>query len=135
MYLKNLNAEQKELTLDLLIHASMANNEMDEAEKALIEAYCGEMEIAVRLTAKLDEAQAMQRLADISDKITLRKVLVELTALIMSDMELDAMEQAFIDKFSAVTGLNKYEFQEICYLLEEITRSYRRLNEVINVED
>ena len=135
MYLKNLNAEQKELTLDLLIHASLANNQMDAAEKALIEQYCGEMEIEPRLSAKLDEEQATKRLAEICDKITLRKILVELTALVMSDMELDALEEEFIKKYAAVTGLNTYEFKEICYLLEEITRSYQHLDEVINVEE
>lgn len=135
MYLKNLNAAQKELTLDLLVHASMANKQMDEVEKTLIEQYCAEMEIDVRFSAELGEEQAMKQLAEMSDKITLRKVLVELTALVMSDMELDKMEKAFVDKFALLTGLSKNEFKEICYLLEEITRAYQRLDDVINPED
>ena len=131
MYLKSLNATQKDLTLDLLIHASLANNQMDGTEKVLIKQYCAEMEVELRFSPKLGEEQAMKQLAEISDRATLRKVMVELTALVMSDMELDALEQDYLERYAGVTGLSRNEFKEICYLLEVITKSYQRLNEVV----
>lgn len=132
MYLKFLNKAQKELALDLLIHASLSNNNMDDLQKTLIDQYCDEMEVETRFAANLDGDEAMRQLAEISDKATLRKVLIELTALVMSDMELDDLEKSFMKKYAALTGFSQSEFREVCYLLEGITRYYQRLEELIN---
>ena len=48
MFLNRLSNEQKELFLDLCIHASKADNDFAEDEKLVIDQYCDEMHINVR---------------------------------------------------------------------------------------
>ena len=132
MYLNELNDAQKALTLDLLIHA-LPNGKAENSDgEARIRCYCGEMGIAPRFTAVLDEDTALKQLTEISSTITLRKVFVELAMLAMSDMEYEKLERAFTEKYAALTGLQQSEFEEFLQLLGEIARACQRLDELVN---
>ena len=132
MYLKELNEAQKELVLDLLIHTMDADGSRKAAEYDAIDRSCAEMGTAVRYSAKLDEDTARRLLTEISSTVTLRKVLVELAGLAMSDMDFDVLERKFIDRYAILTGIKQCEFEEILRLLEELTYARQRLNELVS---
>ena len=132
MYLRDLNDAQKALTLDLLIHASDANRHGEGARREQIEIYCAVMGIPARLHANLDKDTALRQLTEISNTVTLRKVLVELMMLAVSDAEFDGLERAFGEKFAVLTERKQSEYEESLRLLEELTRARQRLDELVN---
>ena len=101
MYLNKLNNEQKELFLDLSIHAAMSNNIFTDEEKVTVRQYCAEMNIAERYEAKLSNDEVLEKLSAISTKQEMRIVFMEITALVLSDNIFDEQEQAFVKKVAA----------------------------------
>lgn len=91
------------------------------------------MGIPVRLHANPDRNAALRQLTEISNTVTLRKVLVELMILAMSDAVFDGLERAFGERFAVfLTEMKQSEYEEILRLLEEITRALQRLDELVN---
>ena len=132
MYLNDLNDAQKSLTLDLLIQAIPADWQDNPESRERIERICAEMGVAPRYNKRLVDLAALPMLVDISNTVTLRKVLVELVILAMPFLEYETMVRTFTDKYAPLTGLQMNEFEEILRLLEEITRAGQRLNELVN---
>jgi hypothetical protein len=132
MYLNDLNDAQKALVLDLLIQAIPEGWQDDPGSRARIEHICAEMGMAPRYSEKLVEEAALPMLLDISNAVTMRKVLVELSLLAMPFLEDETMVRTFTDKYAPLTGLQRSEFEEILRLLEEIARASQRLDEIVN---
>ena len=132
MYLNDLNDAQKALVLDLLIHAASSDGNENSAEHARIVQSCAEMGIAPRFSAKLPEDAALKLFTEISNTITMRKVLVELTILAMSDMEYNELERAFTNRYASLTGMRQEDFEEVLRLLAEIAHAKQRLDELVN---
>ena len=132
MYLKDLNDAQKALVLDLLIHTASSDGSENSAEHARIAQSCAEMGITPRFSAKLPEDAALKLFTEISNTITMRKVLVELTILAMSDMEYDELERAFTNRYASLTGMRQEDFEEVLRLLAEIAHAKQRLDELVN---
>ena len=132
MYLNDLNDAQKSLTLDLLIQAIPADWQDNPESRERIERICAEMGVAPRYNKRLVDLAALPMLVDISNTVTLRKVLVELVILAMPFLEYETMVRTFTDKYAPLTGLQMNEFEEILRLLEEITRAGQRLDELVN---
>jgi hypothetical protein len=132
MYLNKLNSEQKELFLDLCIHASMSNNNFAAEEKATIEAYCVEMQISpVRYTAKTTVEEAVNRMLEISTEEELRIVLLEISALIISDHVYDEREQEFMNSLAAKIGVSENRLGEMLDCLKELTGVYNKINALV----
>ena len=132
MYLNDLNDAQKTLVLDLLIQAIPENWQNDPDSRARIERICAEMGVTPRYSEQLVDLAALPMLVEISNTVTLRKVLVELAILAMPFLEHETMVRVFTDKYAPLTGLQQSEFEEILRLLEEITRASQRLDELVN---
>ena len=132
MYLKDLNDAQKALVLDILIHAMSASEDKSRSERERLEQFCDEMKLPMRSAPKLPLDAALKLLTEISNTVTLRKVLVELAMLAMEDLNYDALERAFMNRFAALTGLCRSEFEEIIRLLEEIMHARQQLDELVN---
>ena len=132
MYLNDLNDAQKTLVLDLLIQAIPENWQNDPDSRARIERICAGMGLTPRYSEQLVDLAALPMLVEISNTVTLRKVLVELAILAMPFLEHETMVRAFTDKYAPLTGLQQSEFEEILRLLEEITRASQRLDELVN---
>jgi hypothetical protein len=132
MYLNDLNDAQKALTLDLLLHALPADRAGKPNGQSRIRWYCGEMGVDARFAPTLDEDTALKQLTEISSTVTLRKVFVELAMLALSGVEYEKLEREFTEKYAALTGLQRSEFEEFLRLLEEITRACQRLDELVN---
>lgn len=132
MYLNRLNLEQKELFLDLCIHASLSNNNFASEEKHAIEQYCAEMQLPlVRYSTEKTVDEAVNRILEISTKEELRIILLEITALIISDNVFDEREQKFMNDLADRIGFSKGHLDEMLGCLNELTEVYKKINSII----
>lgn len=132
MYLNRLNNEQKELFIDICIHAAMVNHDFAEKEKRLLQEYYDEMRLTnIRYTANLDFESAINRLLEISSGEELRMVALEIAALILSDNQFDDFEKKFLDDFNNGLHLSYDEAAKILNLLDIITKAYEQINEFV----
>lgn len=129
MYLNKLSGEQKELFLDLCIHASLSNHNFDDIEKSYIRDYCEEMRLdTVRYEAQKGIDEAVERLALISTTSELKIVIFELMGLILSDDVYDEQEQEFMNKVLARISISREENERFAETIKELRLLYARIN-------
>ncbi|MBR4554446.1 MAG: hypothetical protein IKO27_02520 [Ruminococcus sp.] len=131
MYLNRLSNEQKELFLDLCIHAAKADMDFGAEEKLIIEQYCEEMHIDVRMGEKSSFEEASQKLLEISSPVELRIILLEMASLLFSDNEYSDEEKRFMDALASKLGVDKQKLDEIFSALKELTSIYAKVNEFV----
>lgn len=132
MYLNKLSTEQKELFLDLSIHAAKANNEFSAEEKSYIEQYCDEMQISpVRYESINDLDSAVDKMIAVSTPTELKIVTLELTALMFADNNYDELEKKFMAKILSKTGLSNEEHDKMVKLLNSLGDIYSDINKLI----
>ncbi len=129
MYLNRLNPEQKELFLDLCIHAAMANGTFANDEKEMIALYCEEMQLLVpRYEAETDKDTAIEELKKLSTPQELRMILFEIAGLVLSDNICDEDEKLYINDFALKTGMEKACVDEAISVLTELKSVYSRID-------
>lgn len=132
MYLNKLSGEQKELFLDLSIHAAKANNEFSDEEKSYINQYCDEMQISpVRYESVNDLDSAVDKLITVSTPTELKIITLELTALMLADNNYDELEQKFMTKILSKTNFSKDEHDRMLRLLKDLSGIYGEINNLI----
>ena len=131
MFLNRLSAEQKELFLDLCIHASKSNNNFSVEEKETIAQYCEEMHIEIRYDEETDLPAIAERLTEISSEQDLRMILLETAGLILSDNVYDDDEKKFFSALTGKLGLAPEQTDEVIAMLRELTDVYKRINEFV----
>lgn len=132
MLLNKLSNEQKELFLDLCIHASMANNVFHDKEKEYIRQYCEEMQLnSVRYTAVNDVESTVNKMIEISSETELKIVVFELTALLLSDNEYDEMEKDFMEKMLVKANISSDLNNKMIEIINKLTDIYSEINTVI----
>lgn len=132
MYLNKLSIEQKNLFLDLCIHGANANNEFADDEKAIVNAYCEEMNIPVRYDEQTPFEECVDKLVKISSEKELRELLVELTALILADNICDEYEEKFMQEFIAKAGISDSDYKKILDVLVKISALYKEIDEFVS---
>ena len=128
MFLNRLSIEQKELFLDLCIHASKSNNDFSAEEKETINQYCEEMHINIRYDEENDLNEIADKLAEISSEQDLRMILLETAGLLLSDNKYDDEEKKFFDTLAEKLGLDKAQTDDVIGMLRELTDVYTRIN-------
>ena len=131
MYLNRLSNEQKELFLDLCIHAAKANDDFSADEKLTLDQYCDEMNIEVRYDEKASVSELTERLVEISTPEELRMILIETVSLLRADNNFDEQEKAFTDALTAKLGMSPADVDKVSALLDEVTAVYGKLNDFI----
>ena len=132
MYLNQLSNEQKELFLDLCIHAAQANHVVEEKEKQYIEQYCTEMQLeSVRFTVRISVEEAVEKLVAISTMRELRIVLIELTALVLCDGTYDEAEKAFVQQLACAANVAESEMLQIQENVSDLFTIYAKLDKLI----
>lgn len=132
MYLNKLSSEQKELFLDLCVHASMANHVFHDKEKEYIKQYCEEMQLnKLRYTAVNDVESAINKMIEISSETELKIVIFELTALLLSDNEYDEMEKDFMEKMLVKANISNDVNTQIVNVIKKLTDIYSEINTLI----
>lgn len=134
MYLNKLSIEQKNLFLDLCIHGANSNNEFADDEKAIVNAYCEEMDIPVRYDEQTPFEECVDKLVEISSEKELKKLLVELTALILADNVCDEDEEKFMQKFITKAGISDSEYKRVLDILVKISALYKEIDEFVSLK-
>ena len=121
MYLASLSKEQKELFLDLVIFSMSSDGVIDNREQEIVERYCKEMQMQYHSTSNLTSCvDVLQRLKDISTESDLKKMTVELVALMYAD-------DNFADEEAELLKCLQSKFEFDSHLMGEITFSSRHL--------
>ena len=131
MYLNRLNDEQKELFLDLCIHAAKGNEIVDENERETIKQYCAEMRIDERFQTTYSNEAILKKLSDISTKQEMRIVYIEIVALVLSDGILDKQEKGFIEELEKAAQVTEDERNQIIDLLNQLYMAYKEVDAFI----
>lgn len=131
MFLSRLSDVQKELFLDLCIHASMANNEFAQEEKNTIDQYCEEMRIKARYESNEDLETVTKKITEISNPTELRIIVLEISALIISDNVYDDFEKSFLEAFVQSIGISKKELDDVFELLDQLMLIYGDINRFV----
>ncbi|MBR1764598.1 MAG: hypothetical protein IJ746_04315 [Ruminococcus sp.] len=131
MFLNRLSNEQKELFLDLCIHASKSNDDFSADEKFVIDQYCEEMHIPVRYEEQHEMATLAEKLIAVSSESDLKIILLETSALLLSDNKFDEFEQQFIEAFTKQIGMTREQLDSVLAMLRELTGIYDKIGEFI----
>lgn len=131
MYLNTLNEGQKNIFLDLCILAAKANNVVAEDEIAIINEYCNEMQIAARYEEERIFDLCIEDLKKDCNKRTIKIIVLELTALILSDNICDEDEEKYIQEFISRVGITKSEYEKTTKLLNKLSSIYSEINEFV----
>lgn len=133
MYLNRLSSEQKNIFLDICIHAANANNDFADEEKLYIRQYCEEMQLPeIRYETDSDLKELIPRLVKVSTRAELKMITIELLGLLLSDHCYDAFEKEFMDYFLKETNITNQEFQQMFDTLNELNVLYEKLNKIVS---
>jgi len=132
MYLANLSSEQKELFLDLSILSMESKGEVDKREKMLLEQYCGEMKIRCRFEKNIESYESvLKRLKEISTNQELKKITVEILALIYVDEEFAEEEHEVLMSLQKIFEFSSHLLDEIIFTTRHLLLSYKMMENVV----
>lgn len=135
MYTANFNNKQKELFLELCIHAALSNKVFAGSQKSVIEAYCNEMGITWEKSYEPHEKleTVLSEIQELSSLQVRKMVLSEILSVLIADGVIDDDENDFIN--TVVTGLDipKESANEILDSCVDIMNAYNELNRIINI--
>ena len=121
MYLNRLDEKQKELFLDLCIHAAMTNEEFDRAEREIINGYCREMGIEKpRYAPQKGFDEVCGELYESCSENEIKIVILETAALMLSDNVYDESEQRFMRTVARKLRLGREDYDNILYLVKQL---------------
>lgn len=133
MYTSNFNGIQKELFLELVVYAALANKVLAGSEKAVIDAYAADMNIDVNNytpTKALDEV--LMEIKESSD-IKIRKMMFgEMLSVLTVDGSLDDKESTFIAAVLDKLDIAQDEASKMIQLCNTIMVAYNKLGSIIN---
>jgi hypothetical protein len=133
MYLNTLTNVEKELFLELALNACYANGELDPNEKVMMDQYGSEMGIKINsYKPSKTQSQVLEDLKSIKAIETLRKIYIEITALMMVDGVIDKDEEKYLKEIQKIASLKDSQVVRICTSLEQIFSGYEYLNSIIS---
>lgn len=133
MYLNSLDYAEKELFLELALNACYANGELDSNEKVMMDQYGSEMGIKINSYKPLkSQSQVLEDLKSIKSIETLRKIYIEITALMMVDGFIDKDEEKYLNEIRIIASLKDSQVVRIRTSLEQIFSGYEYLNSIIS---
>ncbi|MDU6398583.1 MAG: hypothetical protein E6550_07915 [Veillonella sp.] len=133
MYLNTLTNVEKELFLELALNACYANGELDPNEKVMMDQYGSEMGIKINsYKPSKTQSQVLEDLKSIKAIETLRKIYIEITALMMVDGVIDKDEEKYLKEIQKIASLKDSQVVRIRTSLEQIFSGYEYLNSIIS---
>ena len=128
MFLAQLSNKQKELFLDMCVHAANANGDFADEQKMTIAQYCDEMQLPeCRFATDNMLDDVIEELVSISTDAEIRAIAVEIAALLISDSVYDDFEKSFSEQFCKMAGLSAEDYERIISMLNELTAVYTKL--------
>lgn len=132
MYLSMLNEEQKGMFLELAYQLALIDNDFSEKERAMIESYCNEMQIAVPevIRAKpIDEV-----IGTMKSECTMqeKKIMIfEMLGLVLVDGHYDDAEKKAVEEIMRIFGIEESFAKESERVLEEYVKLQDRMNSLV----
>jgi DnaJ-domain-containing protein 1 len=119
MFLNELKEGEKELFLELCVHAANANGLFVGEEKDLLKAYCAEMQMQVpSVIEETGEDAIIKKLKKASLK-SKKIIVLEIIGLLQADKKVDKKERDFLKRLTAGIGISETNVKNIESLLEE----------------
>lgn len=132
MYLANLSNEQKDLFLDLSMFSMESHNAVDKREKALIRQYCEEMKIDYRSEKKSSSfEEVLKRLKEISTDQDLKKITIEILAVMYIDERFDQEEHELLMCLKDVFQFSSHLMGELIFSTKHLLLSYQMLERIV----
>lgn len=133
MYTSNFNENQKEMFLELVIYAALANKVLEGCEKAVIDSYAEDMSISVNNytpSKKLDDVLiAIKKCSDMK----IRKMMFgEMLSVLTVDGTLDEKENEFIAIVLDKLEIPQNEASKMISLCNTIMDAYNELGLIIS---
>ena len=123
----------KRAILELALNACYANGELDSNEKVMMDQYGSEMGIKINSYKPLkSQSQVLEDLKSIKSIETLRKIYIEITALMMVDGFIDKDEEKYLNEIRKIASLKDSQVVRIRTSLEQIFSGYEYLNSIIS---
>ena len=124
---------EKGLFLELALNACYANGELDPNEKVMMDQYGSEMGIKINsYKPSKTQSQVLEDLKSIKAIETLRKIYIEITALMMVDGVIDKDEEKYLKEIQKIASLKDSQVVRIRTSLEQIFSGYEYLNSIIS---
>lgn len=128
MFLNALQERNRELFLEVCIHASMANEILAEEEKETIFAYCREMNIEEHIPDIEDSFESLvAKLAEQADDSEKKIIVLEILGLIKADGSFDQKEKSFFNKFIECLRIGPDVVDKLESLQERYVAVYREM--------
>lgn len=134
MYLNELSNEQKDLFMDLAIFTMKSNGVVEEQEENLVRQYCVEMNIDFRSENKCDSHFfVLKRLSELSTKSELRKITIEIIALMYADTELADEENDILKDLQDIFDFDSHLMGELVFSTRHLLLSLKMLENIVKI--
>ena len=120
MFLYYLNTNEGEAFLELANIAIMADGVVKDCEIAVIENYKKELSMQDYQIKNLSYESILNVFKDSSKQVK-RSIIIELTAILYSDKEIDESEITWIEKLSKDLNIEEKEFQRLLRWAKDLT--------------
>ena len=131
MFLNQLSYQEKKLFLDLSIHAAKANDELAAAEKAMINAYCTEMQLPPIELYETEPLATITAYFALADDHVKKIVLLEIFGLVYADGSFDKDETSMVKKFAEEIGISEETYHKLHTAIKDYYVVCRALAEAV----
>lgn len=132
MYLATLSQKQKDLFLDLTIFSMQSDGMIEPREQELAYQYCEEMRIERRAETQSKSVEdVLKELKTISTDSELKKMTIELVALMYADEDFANEEDALLKNLQNSFGFSSHIFGEIIFVTRHLLLSHKMLTKIV----
>lgn len=134
MLLKSLSRSEQELFLELCDFAANIDNDFSEKEKGYIQGYRQEMFLSENdyIIKGLGYDEIIKKLIEISSPENIRRIVIELIALLKADQIIHPQENELISKLKEDFSISNAQINEINELLEFLNNVYARIFAIVD---
>ena len=134
MLLKYLSKPEQELFLELCNFAANIDNDYSEQEKNYIQEYRQEMALDENAYTikELEYDEIVKKILEISTPESIRRIIIELVALLKSDGILHSQENNLMAKLQEDFKLSSDILKEIYASLENLENAYAKIFAIVN---
>ncbi|MGV3220044.1 hypothetical protein ACEE95_10305 [Clostridium baratii] len=133
MFLKELRSNNKELFLQLSIHAALSNNIIEDTQKDVLNLYCEEIGINnYELEVKMDLDEILEKINTDTTYREKKIIILEIMALIMSDSVYDLDEKKFMEDIIKKLDISDEVLEEAINLVNKFNLIFNDMIGFIN---
>ncbi|WWU64266.1 hypothetical protein QJR26_14695 [Clostridium baratii] len=133
MFLKELRSNNKELFLQLSIHAALSNNIIEDTQKDVLNLYCEEIGINnYELEVKMDLYEILEKINADTTYREKKIIILEIMALIMSDSVYDLDEKKFMEDIIKKLDISDEVLEEAINLVNKFNLIFNDMIGFIN---